>query len=165
MKLWLERFAYGYDTTAGRLYDRTEEPPRFLCWTLEDEKREVKVYGETCIPEGVYELVPRTDGGMAQRYRDKFGPEHRMLYVQPDPEGFELVMVHIGNWAYEGDEAPDGITKDDTLGCPLVGETLIMTDRGEFELRASTPAYKALNAKVEAAWKRGEQVILTIGGR
>lgn len=167
MKLWIQRFGFGNDTTAGRLFDATEQPPKFLCWTLEDEKRLVKVPGQTCIPTGVYKVVPRTVGRMHDQYKQKFGDRHRgMLWIaEPEPEGFTFTYIHIGNYAYEGDDAPAGMTKDDTLGCPLVGDKLIMTDHAEFELRASTPAYEALNARVTAAWERKEEVFITVSDK
>ena len=91
MKLWLQRFAYGADSTAGRLYDRTEEPPKFLCWTLEDERRQIKQPGETCIPVGIYHIIPRTEGGMHGKYKAKFGDRHKgMLWLaEPEPENFK----------------------------------------------------------------------------
>lgn len=157
-----QRFAYGDDTTGGRWFEEVNGVMRPFKWGLEDERREVKVYGETCIPPAVYELVPRTEGEMWKKYCMKFGPQHRMIHLQPDPVGFTLVMVHIGNWAYEGEDAPPGMTKDDTKGCPLIGNKLIMTEHGEFELRDSTPAYLALNAKCETAWQQGDKVFLTV---
>ena len=39
----------------------------FLAYTLEDEQRDVKVYGETRIPAGTYKLKLRTVGGFHTR--------------------------------------------------------------------------------------------------
>lgn len=149
MKLWLQRFGYGDDSTVGRLYDRTEEPGKFLCWTLEDERRQVKVKGETCIPEGVYRIVLRTEGGMHGKYAERYGKRHRgMLWLQKVPD-FEWVYIHKGN------------TDDDTDGCVLVGETVEMHG-GEFAVYNSERAYLALYDRIVAAMDRGEDVTFTV---
>ena len=56
MKLEVIRFNKGVDSTNGILFDITDGKRKFLCYTLEDEDRDEKVYGETCIPEGEYRL-------------------------------------------------------------------------------------------------------------
>ena len=44
-----------------------------FCDTLEDEKRSVKVKGETRIPSGRYQLLKRRVlSGLTKTYRDKF---------------------------------------------------------------------------------------------
>lgn len=78
-------------------------------WTLEDPRREHKVYGETRIPAGRYDIKLRTEGGMTQRYAQRFPDMHKgMLWLQEVPM-FEWVYIHIGN------------TAADTEGCILVG--------------------------------------------
>ena len=52
MKLQVVRFQFGKDATNGMLFIDGE----FECYTLEDEYRDVKVMGETCIPEGTYDV-------------------------------------------------------------------------------------------------------------
>ena len=49
MKLKLIRTNSSTNSTNGLLYDITSDP-EFMCYTLEDEPREVKVKHETCIP-------------------------------------------------------------------------------------------------------------------
>ena len=44
----------------------------FECYTLEDEYRDVKVMGETCIPEGTYDVKFRKEGGFHSRYSAKY---------------------------------------------------------------------------------------------
>ena len=63
MKLEVIRFNKGKDSTNGILFNTTNER-KFLCYTLEDESRTEKVWGETCIPEGEYCLGLRTVGGI-----------------------------------------------------------------------------------------------------
>lgn len=77
--------------------------------TLEDTRREHKVWGETRIPAGRYKIELRNEGGMTQRYAARFPDIHRgMLWLQNVPM-FEYVYIHIGN------------TPEDTEGCILVG--------------------------------------------
>ena len=57
MRLELYRYSSGKESTLGILYlINDENKKQFLCYTLEDEKRDVKVYGETRIPSGQYFL-------------------------------------------------------------------------------------------------------------
>ena len=78
---------------------------------LEDEYRDGKVMGETCIPEGTYDVKPRTEGGFHNRYTAKYGDFHKgMLHVQDVPN-FEFILIHTGN------------TDEHTAGRLLLGET------------------------------------------
>lgn len=120
---------------------------KFECFTIEDEKRSVKVYGETCIPDGCYKVELRTEGGFHNRYLKKFGADfHKgMLWIKDVPN-FEYVLIHIGN------------DDEDTAGCLLVGST---ADKDKGFIGGSTNAYKSMYAKVYAAIKRGEDVYIT----
>ena len=51
MELEVLRFSSQKDSTNGLLFDVTDGR-KFLCYTLEDEHREEKEYGETRIPSG-----------------------------------------------------------------------------------------------------------------
>tara|TARA_R110000744_G_scaffold55481_1_gene117264 strand:- start:361 stop:681 length:321 start_codon:yes stop_codon:yes gene_type:complete len=67
-------------------------------YTLEDVVREHKIWGETAIPAGVYEIEVT----------------HSPRFKKPLPlikrvEGFKGVRIHAGNYP------------EDTHGCPLVG--------------------------------------------
>ena len=146
MNLELVRYGYGTDSTLGRLLVDGE----FECFTLEDERREVKVYGETCIPDGRYEIILRTEGGMTQRYADRFPELHKgMLWLQDVPE-FEYVYLHIGN------------KESHTDGCPLVGRVPVCLPDGEFEISRSELAYVDLYRKVIAALESGERVFIHV---
>ena len=59
MKLDVVRTQFGKDATNGMLFING----LFECFTLEDEYRDLKVRGETCIPDGEYEIKLRTVGG------------------------------------------------------------------------------------------------------
>ena len=74
MELEVIRFSSGTDSTSGILLeiDKTSPNPhgegfrckrKFLAYTLEDEQRDVKVWGETRIPAGTYKLKLREEGG------------------------------------------------------------------------------------------------------
>ena len=58
MELRLQREKNNGDTTIGRLYIDGE----YECYTLEDQPNDKKVYGETRIPAGTYEIKLRTTG-------------------------------------------------------------------------------------------------------
>ncbi|MCA9776239.1 MAG: hypothetical protein KC800_05965 [Candidatus Eremiobacteraeota bacterium] len=144
MKLNLKRFASLRDYTKGILYVNDE----FECFTLEDEYRAVKVYGETRIPDGTYEIVLRTEGTHHINYTKKFGKVfHKgMLYLKDVPN-FQWILIHIGN------------TDRDTAGCILVGSKL---DKDNGTLLESTRAYKDLYPQVSNALLRNEKVTITI---
>ena len=146
MKLTVQRLRIGDDSMLGDLYvDGVHE-----CHTLEDEPREVKVRGETAIPAGTYNVVPRTVGGTHAKYLARFPSFHvGMMWLQPDPKGFQYILIHIGN------------TDDDTEGCLLVGQGFIKLLDGNYKITGSTNAYVKLYKKVAAAWARGEKVAIT----
>jgi hypothetical protein len=74
---------------------------KHFAYTLEDVSRDVKVYGETAIPAGEYDIIVD--------YSHHFGKElPHILNVQ----GFEGVRCHGGNTAH------------DTLGCILIGKDM-----------------------------------------
>ena len=149
MKLGVLRFSSDSDSTLGALFDITDSN-KFLCYTLEDEFREVKIPGETRIPEGTYNVTLRTEGGLNQKYNDKFGEEFNkgMLWVRDGP-GFEYILIHIGN------------DDDDSAGCLLVGDsqTQNITKRGF--IGASTDAYKRIYPPIADVLVNGGQVTIT----
>ena len=56
MKLKVLRFSSEADSTHGLLFQETDLGNRFLCYTLEDERRALKVKGETRVPAGIYKI-------------------------------------------------------------------------------------------------------------
>lgn len=115
------------------------------CYTLEDIARTKKVYGETRIPAGSYEIKLRTVGGFHERYSRIFGDWHKgMLWLQDVPE-FEFILIHMGNVARE------------THGCVLVGETV----QGN-EIRRSRDAYRRVYPVIRDALVEGTQVIIEV---
>jgi hypothetical protein len=99
--------------------------------TLEDMIREEKVYGETAIPAGTYQLELRNEGGKTLTYAKRFPKMHKgMIWLRNVPN-FTYVYIHIGNFP------------DDTEGCILVGEKARSRS-----LQSSTSAYKRIYPKI-----------------
>lgn len=141
MKLTLHRTDLCTDYTAGQLY---VDGSRF-CATLEDTNRdkdkngrldgyEKKIYGETCIPFGIY----RIRVSMSPKFK-------RELPEVLDVPHFSGIRIHRGN------------TPKDTLGCILVGERV---ENGY--LYNSTIYETQLTKLLKAAQERGEKIWLTI---
>jgi hypothetical protein len=104
------------------------------CWTLEDVVRPVseKMYGETAIPYGVYDVVIT--------YSPHFQRDLPLLLSVPN---FTGVRIHPGN------------TAADTEGCLLVG-----TGRNATSVTGSRDAFNALYPKVRDAIRKGEKVTI-----
>ena len=127
MKITLKREQHSSKSTIGYM-----NVGNYRVVTLEDGKREHKVWGETCIPAGTYELKLRTKGGMTQRYAKRYANHRGMIWLRHVPD-FEFVYIHVGN------------TPADTLGCILVGlsagEDVIYDSRKAYEAIYETIAY------------------------
>ena len=92
MKYEVLRISSGKDSTSGLLFEIEGNKRTFLAYTLEDEQRDVKVWGETRIPAGTYKLKLRTEGGFHNRYKTKYASMHKgMIWVQDVP-GFEYIF-------------------------------------------------------------------------
>ena len=130
--------------TLGELYI----DGRKMCETLEDEKRDVKVYGETRIPKGEYEIKLRTEGSKHLAKLKKYGPQfHKgMLHLQNVPN-FEYVLIHEGN------------TDKDTLGCILVG---MKKSFKTGTISESVVAYKLIYPIIAKALTNKEKVTIKI---
>ena len=93
MKLQVIRFSSESDSTSGLLFDITNGI-KFLCYTLEDEYREEKVYSETRIPQGTYKITLRTIGRLHEKYIKRFPGVHRgTLHVRNVPN-FKYILIH-----------------------------------------------------------------------
>tara|TARA_B100000768_G_scaffold22593_1_gene20142 strand:- start:296 stop:733 length:438 start_codon:yes stop_codon:yes gene_type:complete len=145
MNILIDRYNSENDHTDGLLFIDCE----FICYTLEDEYRTKKVYGETRIPDGVYRVSLRTVGGFHNRYSSKY-PFHKGMLQIEDVPGFEYILIHTGN------------TDDDTAGCLLVGST---ADKDKGFIGGSVKAYKELYPIVLSALERKEEVIITYKSR
>lgn len=120
LNLELRRIFTNSGYTIGHLFINGE----YVCDTIEDADRGLrsdmplkeikakKVYGETAIPTGTYDITMNTK---SQKYSDferyKWAKDYdgylpRLLNVP----GFDGVLIHVGNYA-----------NPDSLGCILVG--------------------------------------------
>ena len=99
MKLALKRIAYRKDYTIGKLF----VDGVYLCDTLEDTTRIIKVMNKTCIPVGTYRII--------LNFSNRF---QRIMPLLLNVPGFEGIRMHSGNSA------------EDTSGCPLVGKNTII---------------------------------------
>ena len=142
MKLTLKRTRGTPVVTLGSLY----VDGVFECFTLEDTVRVddpltpvdegKKVMGMTAIPAGTYKVIINE----SPRFKKNL---MRLL----DVPGFTGILIHGGN------------TAEDTHGCILVGNSIL---GGTIKAGTSTPALKALQAKVQKALDAGDQVTITI---
>jgi len=148
MKLKVLRFSSQKDSTNGLLFDATNGM-NFLCYTLEDERREVKVKSETRIPAGTYKILLRKEGGFHGRYEKKYGSMHKgMLWLQDVP-GFQWILIHTGN------------TDEHTAGCLILGDTQennVIAENGF--VGRSTSAYKRIYPIIAKVLEAGEEVTI-----
>lgn len=144
MKLKLLRYGHVLNHSSGSALSINGD---FHCHTVEDEPREQKVYGETRIPAGTYQIKLRTVGGMHTRFTKKYPWHKGMLWLQDVPN-FSWVYLH------------PGINEAQTDGCILVGYTAY--SKGGFALARSLAAYKDLCFQVYDALLSGEEVTLEI---
>jgi len=136
------------DSTSGLLFEVNNGKRTFLCYTLEDEQRDVKVWGETRIPAGTYKLGLRTEGGFHNRYLSRYGADfHKGMIWVLDVPGFEWILWHSGN------------TDENTAGCLLLGNTQTsnLVAKDGF-IGNSRDAYKLVYPRVLAAIESGLNV-------
>jgi len=97
MDLRLDRTPTEKETTFGQLFF----PEGVFCQTLEDALRDHKIFGETCIPAGRYQLTMEPS--------QRFGPDTITVNNVP---GYTSIRVHSGS------------DKNSTLGCIVVGDQI-----------------------------------------
>ena len=149
MKLKVIRFSSQEDSTSGILMEESDLGLNFLCYTLEDEARVLKVRGETRIPAGTYNVTLRTVGGMTKRYGDKFPDIHKgMLWVRNVPN-FEYILIHCGN------------TDEHSAGCLLLGDSqennIIIKDGF---IGKSRNAYRRVYPRIAKEIEKGNKVTI-----
>lgn len=155
MKTLVERHDHGADYTRSRFFINGQHE----CYGVEDEKRSVKVKGETCVPDGVYNLSLRyspkfsksfymnpVDFSLITRGDYLAAParypeykEHELIWITNVPN-FEYVLLHWGN------------TDDDTDGCYIVGSNLGVVNN-QPGVTGSKHAYIKLYPKIYKAIK------------
>lgn len=126
MQLFVDRAPSAPDWTLSKFYSLSKDVSGV---GVEDEKREVKVKGETRIDNGTYQLGLRVSPKFSKEYyRDddgnliaakdritveqmrKYHTQHEMIWVLNVPN-FDFILWHWGN------------TDDHTDGCYCVGTT------------------------------------------
>lgn len=122
----------------------------FECYSLEDRVRKKKIYGETAIFAGKYQVGLRDYGGHHIRYMRKFPGMHRGMLQILNVDGFTDILFHIGNY------------HTNSKGCVLVGNGVTNNKLVMGELIDSTGAYISFYKKVIAAFDRGEIVTVNI---
>lgn len=141
MEISVRRVAKRDTYTIGRLYidgikycDTLEDKDRGLKQTMSVKEIEnKKVYGQTAIPTGRYEVIIN--------WSNKFKQYMPLLLNVP---GYSGIRIHSGN------------TDKDTLGCILVGYNTVVG-----KVLNSKSAYKSLFAKIKQAAKN-EKIYITI---
>lgn len=117
MKVTVKRFADNGNASLGLLYI----DGIFQCFTVEDEERATKVYGETRVPNGVYKLSLRKSGRYHNKYKVRYEGIHKgMLCVHNKPNWvldnlgikFQYILIHTGN------------TDKHTAGCLLLNDAV-----------------------------------------
>lgn len=152
MELRLER-KWKKDTyTIGNLYingvwfcNTVEDKDRQLYQSMpEDYIRQQKVYGETAIPYGRYEVTMKVQ---SPKYKDKKQYAKCKGYIPRllDVPCFSGILIHIGN------------TAADSLGCILVG-----LNKVKGKVVESTATFWKLYDILKEADDRGERIYLNI---
>jgi hypothetical protein len=149
MELLVLRISSQEDSTNGLLFEQTDLGKQFLCYTLEDEARVLKVKGETRIPAGIYEIKLRKEGGFHNRYKKKYPGIHKgMLHVQDVP-GFEWILIHQGN------------TDEHSSGCLIIADSqennIIIKDGF---VGKSANAYKRIYPRIAKALENKQKVTI-----
>jgi len=135
MDIKVIRKLYNNVCTIGEMYIDGD----YFSFTLEDRVRqngELKVFGETAIPSGTYNIILTVS--------PRFGREMPLLLNVP---GFAGVRIHSGN------------TANDTEGCLLVGK---VHHRGANRISRSRVAANELTQKIKTAINSRDTVRLTI---
>jgi hypothetical protein len=150
MNLLVLRISSQSDSTSGLLFENTDVGMKFLCYTLEDERRALKVKGETRAPAGTYNLKLRKEGGFDARYKKKYPSFHKGMIQVMDVPNFEYILLHIGN------------DDSDTSGCLLVGDSqennIIIKDGF---IGKSANAYKRIYPIIAKQLELGNEVTIT----
>ena len=159
MNLEVIRFSSGTDSTNGILFETIQQgneidgifkQTKFLAYTLEDEQRNEKVFGETRIPNGTYKLGLRKVGGYHAKYSKRVPHIHIGMIHVLDVPGFEYILIHCGN------------TDEHTAGCLLVGDSQENNQiTADGFIGKSTQAYKRIYPRIAEAIECGEDVIIT----
>jgi hypothetical protein len=152
MEIKVQRLWKKSNYTIGKLFINGE----YICNTLEDADRGLKdsmeeseiyskkVYGETAIPTGKYNI---TLSVVSPKFKDRSWakPYSGKLPRLVNVKGFEGVLIHVGN------------TAKDSLGCILVGHNTI-----KGSLTDSSKCFQKIMTKLLHAKTLGENISIEI---
>jgi len=123
------------NSTPGRLFVVEHGKERFVCYTLEDIPRAVKIPGQTAIPVGEYQVTIS--------HSARFKRQLPLLHAVPN---FTGIRIHGGN------------THENTEGCLLVGRVRNSSDR----ISNCAPALAEVMRLISNATDRRERVTIRI---
>lgn len=122
---------------------------------VEDEHKDVKVHGETRIPNGTYELELTNSPKFSSSYytskrvpeisrvkTEEFTEPHKLITLKNVPN-FSRVLWHWGN------------TDDDTEGCYIVGSTIGLI-KGQAAVLGSRKKYEQVYPVISSLIKSNE---------
>lgn len=164
MKLQLLRINSGVDATSGVLFQvHPEGDKTFLCYTLEDQPQERKVYAETRIPADTYDIRFRTVGGFHTRYLKKYGVGFHKGMLELHNKGQESV-VGSGDMSFKYVLIHKGNSSDPhSAGCILVGDAQDNNDiKPEGWISYSGQAYERIYPLIRDALMAGASVEIEI---
>lgn len=146
----LQRKKQGTSSTLGEFL--TPDDKKHICFSLEDEKREVKVMAETRIPAGKFLMTLIHYGKHDAQYKEKFKdmPDfHKGIILLNNVPNFSSILIHIGN------------SEADTAGCLLTGLDYTFV-ANNFTLIHSTTAYKRLYPLIRDAILSGTPTFIDV---
>ena len=127
----------------GKVVDTMEDKNRDLNMNGRFDNGERKVYGETCIPFGKYEIGLDFSPKFSKKPAyTAFIRNGRMPHIRRVPS-FDSILIHGGN------------SPTDTLGCLLVGFNTIKGG-----LTRSLECFKHLYSDIVAAMDNGEKITI-----
>jgi len=150
MEIVVKRFADNGDASMGIFYINGV----FEAFSIEDEERESKVKGETRVPNGVYAVNLRSEGGFHNKYAKRYSDIHKgMLCIHNSPHWkiekagmtFQYILIHTGN------------TEKHTAGCLLLNDAV---SGKTFSGSSSVDAYRRIYPKIAKAILDGERVTI-----
>jgi hypothetical protein len=150
MEIVVKRFADNNKASMGLFYI----DGIFNCFTIEDEERAEKVKGETRVPNGIYKVALRSEGGYHNRYKEKYKDMHKGMLciyneknwkIVKDKMTFQYILIHTGN------------TEKHTAGCLLLNDAV---SGSTFSGSSSVNAYKRIYPKIADAILKGENVTI-----
>ena len=156
MRLFLKRIAKREKYTIGRLYidgiyfcDALEDKDRGLLQSMElSTIQKKKVYGETAIPVGEYEITLDVVSPKFSKYKFYMDTCEGRLPRLLDVKGFEGVLLHCAE-GYKGAEL--------LQGCIGVGKNTIVGG-----LTDCKNTFRKLYKELSSAKERGEKIYICI---